>query len=74
MEQTYLAIFRDAEGNQITFERFGYKRLQTVCRALYKLLDNSLYRVCIKGAESIDIYETAYSADGLEPILQLGIK
>lgn len=68
MRQTFLAVFQDKAGKQVSFERFNYKRLSTVRKALMQLWNNSLYRVCTKEAETISIYKTEYSTEGLEPV------
>lgn len=57
-QQTYIAHFIDFNGNKIDFERFSYSRLSSVIKAIHTLWNNSLYRVCTKGAEHVEIYRT----------------
>jgi hypothetical protein len=72
-EQTYIVFLVDDEGNKVDFERFSYKRIETVKRAMQQLLSNSLYRVLNKTATKIEIYKTAYSIEGLEPVETIAI-
>lgn len=67
MQQTYIAIIRDKDGNYLSFERFGYKRLTSVINAMQWLAQNSLYRVCTPGMDHADIYKTDYEWHGLDP-------
>lgn len=60
MTQTYLVKFIDNDWNVYGFERFSYKRLSTVQNAIKKLWNNSLYRVCTKGATQAAIIHTPY--------------
>lgn len=53
----FLAVIKK-DGKQVTFERFGCKRAETVKRQMLKLLQNSLYRACIDGADTVEIYAT----------------
>ena len=55
---TYLAIIQNRDFQQITFERFSCKRLETVKKNMLSLLQNSLYRACTPGAVAVAIYRT----------------
>ena len=72
-EQTYIVFLVDDEGNKVDFERFSYKRIETVKRTMQQLLSNSLYRVLNKTATKIEIYKTSYSIEGLEPVETIAI-
>lgn len=75
MEQTFIAIFKNARGEMVDFERFTYKRLNTVVKAISTLLEGSLYKVCCKmdGAEYIDIYQTADEWRGTKSVATISI-
>lgn len=64
MKQTFLVYIKDASGKIITFERFGCKRLETVEKNMEKLINNSMYCACIKGAATYEIYQTENTANG----------
>ena len=72
-EQTYIVFLVDNKGNKVGFERFSYKRLDTVKKAMQQLLSNSLYKVLNKTATKLEIYETSYSIEGLEPVETIAI-
>lgn len=55
---TYIAIIRDENGMQLSFERFSCKKAETVKRQMQQLFKNELYRICIGNAATIDIYAT----------------
>ena len=55
---TYIAIIQDKDFNQISFERFSCKRLQTVKENMLKLFSNSLYKACTPGAAAVAVYKT----------------
>lgn len=57
-EQTYIAFFEDRAGKRIDFERFSCKKVETVKKYIRQLWNNSLYRVCTKGAKIVKIYAT----------------
>ena len=55
---TYIAIIRDEAGKQLSFERFGCKKAETVKRQMQQLFKNELYRICIGSAATVDVYAT----------------
>ena len=55
-KQTYIAYFKDENGDMITFERFTCKRVKTVVKSIRELLNNDLYMVCVKGTKTVEIY------------------
>lgn len=57
-KQTFVAIIKDASGKELTFERFSCKRSGTVKTGMMKLLENDLYRACVKGAATVEVYST----------------
>lgn len=72
-EQTYIVYLVDDEGGKVDFERFSCKKIETVKRSMQQLLSNSLYRVLNKTATKLEIYKTAYSTEGLEPVETIAI-
>lgn len=66
--QTYIAIFQDKEEKQVDFERFSYKRLNSVVNAIYILWNNGLYRALNKSATQVLVYKSEGGIEGLEPI------
>ena len=67
MKQTYIAFFEDRAGKRIDFERFSCKKVETVKKYIRELWNNSLYRVCTKGAEIVKIYATPDGIQAAEP-------
>lgn len=59
-EQTYLVKFTDSSWNMIYFERFSYKRLSSVIRAINKLWSSALYRVGMDEVTQAVIIQTPY--------------
>lgn len=57
-QQTFIVYLEDQNFKMVTFERFSYKRLETVINQMQELLKNSLYRACTKEAVSVAIYRT----------------
>lgn len=57
-KQTYIAYFKDENNNLVTFERFACKRVKTAAKHIRELLDNDLYRTCVKGTKTVEIYAT----------------
>lgn len=57
-QQKFIAYINDKHGKMITFERFSCTKVETVKAQMNKLFANDLYRVCTKGASTIDIYAT----------------
>lgn len=57
-KQTFIAYIQNESGNMIDFERFTCKNPETVKKHMLKLFESELYRVCTKGAKTIDIYKT----------------
>lgn len=48
MQQRYIAIVKDNNFKQITFERFACKKAETAKRQMQGLFANSLYRACTR--------------------------
>lgn len=72
MKQTFIARLKDKSGNYVTFERFSCRKPETVKAQLLKVYhDSSLYRVCIKPAEIVEVYATpdGYNADPIPVII-----
>ena len=59
-EQTYLVRFYNAAGRYVNFERFAYKRLSTVVKALEALFDAPLFCACLRagGTKSCRVFST----------------
>lgn len=72
-EQTYIVYLIDNTGNKVDFERFSYKKIETVKKAMQQLLSNSLYKALNKTATKLEIYRTSYSIDGLDPVETIAI-
>lgn len=72
-EQTYIVYLIDSAGNKVDFERFSYKKIETVKKAMQQLLSNSLYKALNKTATKLEIYRTSYSIDGLDPVETIAI-
>ena len=72
-EQTYIVYLIDNAGNKVDFERFSYKKIETVKKAMQQLLSNSLYKALNKTATTQEIYRTSYSIDGLDPVETIAI-
>lgn len=72
MKQTFIARLKDKSGNYVTFERFSCRKPETVKAQLLKVFsDSSLYRVCIKPAEIVEVYATpdGYNANPIPVII-----
>ena len=57
-QQTFIAFFKDSNGEKIDFERFSCRRAETVKKYIEQLWKSALYRACTKGAETVSIYAT----------------
>lgn len=58
MRMNYIIYVCGDNEYTITFERFNCKKIDTVKKNMVKLLNNDLYRACIKGAKKVKIYRT----------------
>jgi hypothetical protein len=61
--QTFLAVLEDENKKHLTFERFAYKKIETVIRSLAKLYSTSsswhfLYKAEIEKAAHLVVYAT----------------
>ena len=54
----YIAYLTNGHGDMITFERWTCSNLETVTSNMKKLLNNSLYRACNRGAIACKVYRT----------------
>lgn len=70
-EQTYLVRFTDEDWRDYGFERFSYKRLANVIKAVEKLWNNSLYRVCTKGATRAVVIQTTQDFSKVVKVIPL---
>lgn len=57
-KQTFIVYIKDVSGNMVTFERFSCKKPETVRKAMIKLFENDLYRVCNRAAKKIELWDT----------------
>jgi len=57
-KQTFIAYIVNENDIMIGFERFSYKRLETVERSMKELFESELYRICNKDAKAVKIYAT----------------
>lgn len=57
-KQTFIALIKDENGNNIGFERFACKKLETVRKNMIDLFNNDLYRICMSNANMIYVYAT----------------
>lgn len=69
MTQTYLVKFVDKDMNMLYFERFGYKRLSSVIKAINKLWHSPLYRIGMDDVTNAVIIHTPY--DGYEKTVEI---
>lgn len=56
--QTFIAYIVNENDTMINFERFSYKRLETVERSMKEAFKSELYRICNKDAKAVKIYVT----------------
>lgn len=57
-KQTFIAILENKDFKMVSFERFNCSKIDTVKKQMEELLQNSLYRICVKEAVSVAIYRT----------------
>ena len=59
-EMRFLAVLENADSQEVGFERFGCKKPETVRKNMEWLLDQPLYRACVRmdGAVRVAIYAT----------------
>lgn len=62
-KQTFIAYIYDNNGRQMDFVRFACKKASTVKNNMMKLKENSLYRVCTKGADHVKVFATPNGID-----------
>ncbi len=78
-QQTYLSVVLDRSGKEIDFERWSYKRVQTVINSLKKLYfrDDALTAVAYKNIRqngaTVVIYNTATApSEGIQ-VMELSL-
>ena len=73
-KQTYIVFVKGFNNEDITFERFTCKRVETVKRNMFILLDNSLYAKCIGPWKQCLIFATPdgvhYSPETLAGVIE----
>jgi hypothetical protein len=47
---TFITYFKDPAGRVATFERWNYKRIATVINSIEYLVNNDLYRACLRAS------------------------
>lgn len=54
--QTFIAYIVNENDTMINFERFSYKRLETVERSMKEAFKSELYRICKEGRKNEKIH------------------
>ncbi len=57
-KQTYISYLEDSDGKMINFERWSYKKTDTIIEKLKELYQYPIYKKDIEKSVRIAIYET----------------
>jgi len=62
-EQEHISFLLDSNGKMIDFERWQYKRLDTIKEKLKQLYTSSVYKKDLEHSETIEIYKTDHAGN-----------